>query len=234
MEHLVEFHSVGKSYRGKTALNNISLGLERGICVGVLGPEGSGKTTLCHLLSGIESPDKGEILFDGKKMRAKTKKRISYLPAKSFIKNFKRISELMAFYGCYFADFDRGKAMELMRVFGISPENSITSDKGQNELISLSCFAARQADMLVLDEPLSYFDREERQSYLKTALQGFDNKPLIVIAARHLRGLVPLFDNVVFLHEGKTKLIASVDEIRNKTGMDAEGLYKEVFADGSL
>ncbi len=232
MDYLVEFYSVSKSYKGSYALRDLNLGLQRGRCIGILGPEGAGKTAFCNLLSGVESPDCGELLFDGKKIKARTKKRISYLPQKSFIRNFRKVSELMSFYGCYFADFDRNRAVELMRIFGISPENYISSDRGLNELISISCFAARRADMYVLDEPLAYFDRDERQNFLKTALQGFDNRPLIVIAARHLRGIAPLLDDVVLLHEGKTKLIVSAEEIREKTGMDAEGLYKEVFTDG--
>lgn len=228
-DYFVKLISAGKSYGDEAALNDISIGLHRGRIAGVLGVKGSGKSTLCRLLCGIEKPDSGKILIDGKKITKNTKKRIMYLLGENDIMKFKKPSELMDFYENFYPGFSREKAIRLMRLLRLDTEKKITNDKGINQLIALSCLGAGEADLYILDEPLNYFDRAEREYYLKEVLRTLDNSPLAVISTEILRGTETLFDDVVLMYKGRVKLCKSAAEIRVKTGKTVEDFYKEVY-----
>ncbi|MCD8090991.1 MAG: ATP-binding cassette domain-containing protein, partial [Clostridiales bacterium] len=191
--------------------------------------KGAGKSTLCRLICGIERQTEGEILFDGKKINKNSKKRMRYLLGDEYIAEFKTAKDIMDFYECYYTDFSRKKAVELMRLLGVDPDKKISKNKGINQLISLSCLGAGSAELYVLDEPLNYFDRAEREAYLKTVFRTFETKPLIIISTEFLRGIESLLDDAVFMHEGRVKLCKSAEEIRIKTGKGVEDFYKEVY-----
>lgn len=233
-DYTVSLIQVEKRYGDATALKNINLGLYRGRAVGVFGGKASGKSTLCRLLCGIERPTSGKILFEGKKINAKAKKRISLLSDDIISGRFSNVKKLMEFYETFYYDFDRKIAFELMKRYGVEQEKKIGNDKGARQLVGLACFAARKADLYVLDDPLTYFDRAEREEFIKEAFRYFENKPLIVICAESLRGIEPLIDDAVFLHNGSVKLCKTTDEIRLRTDKSVEELYKEVFSNAVL
>ena len=77
---MIEVQHVSKHYRAHTALDDVSLTIERGRVFGLLGPNGAGKTTLIRMINNIIKPDSGMILFDGKPLSASDVARIGYLP----------------------------------------------------------------------------------------------------------------------------------------------------------
>ena len=77
---MIEIQHVSKHYRAHTALDNVSLTIERGRVFGLLGPNGAGKTTLIRMINNIIKPDSGTILFDGKPLSTSDVVRIGYLP----------------------------------------------------------------------------------------------------------------------------------------------------------
>lgn len=233
-DYFVKLVSAEKAYGDKKALENVSLGFHQGRTVGILGGKNSGKTALCRLLAGIERPSAGKVLFEGRKIKAPTKKRISYLMSDDMIGRFRSIQKLFDFLESFYYDFDRKRASELIHIFGAELDGRITNNKGRNQLIALACLAARSADLYILDDPLTYFDRDERENYLREAFRGSENKPLKVICAENPRGLERFFDDVVFLHKGNVKLCKTAEEIRIKTNGGVEALYKEVFGNADL
>ena len=77
---IIQVNNVYKQYANHLALNNVSINVPRGEIFGLLGPNGAGKTTLIRIINNITAPDKGEVLFDGKKLTKKDIYRIGYLP----------------------------------------------------------------------------------------------------------------------------------------------------------
>lgn len=233
-DYFVKMISVKKEYRGAAALDGVSLGLYKGRTLGLFGGKQAGKSVFCRLLCGAEKPSEGKVLLDGKPIGKKAKRRIAMLLNESIILKFKTVKALFEFYEEFYDDFDRKRSAELMCGFGIDPDKKIVNNKGVNQLIGLCLMGGRKAELYVLDEPLSYFDRGEREEYLKTVIKGLEGKPLVVIAAEYLRGLEGLIDDAAFLHEGRIKLVKTCEEIRNVTGKGVEDFYKEVFGSGSL
>ncbi len=233
-DFFVKIINADKEYRGKALLEGINLGLYKGRTVGVFGGKKSGKSALLRLICGVEKPNEGKVLLEGKKIGKNAKKRIAMLLNHEIISKFKTVQGLIEFYEAFYGDFERAKATNLMQLMGVDPNKKIDKLKGVNQLIGLSLLGGRKADLYVLDEPLDYFDRNERGDYLKTIIKSLEGNPLVVISAEYLRGIDGLIDDVVLLHEGKVKLVKTCEEIRNATGKGVEDFYKEVFGNGSL
>ena len=88
---ILKCNGLSKSYDFTNALNNVNLSVKSGKIVGLLGPNGSGKTTFIKLLNGLLKPTQGEILIDGKNPGTETKKIVAYLPDKNKLDNTKTV-----------------------------------------------------------------------------------------------------------------------------------------------
>ena len=94
---ILECENLSKNYGSVKALDNLTLKIESGKIVGLLGPNGHGKTTLIKTLSGLLSKDKGKVLIDGKRIGVGTKKIVSYLPERSYLSPEMKIKEVAFF-----------------------------------------------------------------------------------------------------------------------------------------
>ena len=101
MAPVVQCMGLTKTYGRKIALNQINLNLERGRIIGLLGPNGSGKTTMIKIINGLLKPTAGEVLIGGQRPGVETKLRISYLPERTYLPPGMKVIELVE----YFQDF---------------------------------------------------------------------------------------------------------------------------------
>ena len=120
MNESVEIIGLSKSYDGKTlAVNNINITLPKGKIIGLLGPNGSGKTTLIKLLNGLLKPDQGEIKVGGVPVGPQTKAKVAFLPDRNCLAEYRTVEELVDFFGDFYADFSREKALEMIASLSI-------------------------------------------------------------------------------------------------------------------
>ena len=97
MSTILDCRGLTKRYGNKLALDHIDLSLDRGKIIGLLGPNGSGKTTLIKLLNGLLVPTEGEIFVDGKAPGVETKRIVSYLPERTYLNRWMRVSDLISY-----------------------------------------------------------------------------------------------------------------------------------------
>src|SRR3954453_7546774 len=114
MSNIVEIKSLTKRYKNKLVLDNVSLNIEKGKVVGILGPNGSGKTKLIKILTGLLRQTDGEVLIDGKKVGVASKAIVSYLPDRNFLYKWMRIEDASKLYKDFYEDFDEEKFTELL------------------------------------------------------------------------------------------------------------------------
>lgn len=98
MSTILDCRGLTKRYGNKLALDHIDLSLDRGKIIGLLGPNGSGKTTLIKLLNGLLVPTEGEIFVDGKAPGVETKRIVSYLPERTYLNRWMRVSDLISYF----------------------------------------------------------------------------------------------------------------------------------------
>ena len=95
MSELLRCEDVTKNFGSVRALNKVDLSLESGKIIGLLGPNGSGKTTLIKLINGLLQPDEGRILIEGEAPGVESKRKVAYLPDKSFLNSWMKVSDIV-------------------------------------------------------------------------------------------------------------------------------------------
>ena len=227
---ILETKNLTKKYGTFSALHNVNISLERGKIIGLLGPNGSGKTTFIKLINGLLVPSKGEIKIAGITPGAETKKLVSYLPDKNYLENYMSVSKLFDYYNDFFADFDKNKASEMLKRLGIEEKMKFkTMSKGTKEKVQLILTMSRNASLYCLDEPIGGVDPASRDYILETIIRNYSENSSVIISTHLIADIENVLDDVLFLQNGEIRLHSSVDEIREKEGKSVDTLFREVF-----
>lgn len=230
MKNILEVNKVKKSYGRKTVLNEISFTLEEGKTLGVLGPNGNGKTTLLNIIAGLLQPDAGEILVDNINISSETKKIVSYLRENNQFYNWMKIEDTISFYRDFFEDFDEERTRNLLKFMNIEGNQKLkTLSKGMLEKVSLSLVLGRKAKLYILDEPISGVDILSRDEIINAIVENMIEGASMIITTHYVGELERLLDEVLFIKEGIVIEQGEADFIREKYGTSIEGAYKEIF-----
>ena len=227
---ILECNGLTKYYGPKKALNNINLSLEEGRIIGLLGPNGSGKTTFLKLLNTLLTPSSGTILIKGMEPGIETKKIVSYLPEQTYLNEWMKVSDLLGFFKDFYEDFNHEKALEMLRSLNIEEKDQLkTLSKGTKEKVQLILVMAREAKLYLLDEPIGGVDPAARDYILNTIIKNYNPEATVIISTHLISDIEKVLDDVVFIQNGDLVLSSSVDEIREKNGMSVDALFREVF-----
>lgn len=227
---VLEIKNVHKKYLSHSVLEGVGFSIPRGKIVGLLGPNGCGKTTILKLISGLLQLDEGEIRINGICPGQQTKSTISYLPERSYLNDWMKISDILNLFSDFYADFDRERAEQMLIDLKISKEEKLkTMSKGTKEKVQLILVMSRRASLYLLDEPIGGVDPATREYILHTILKNFDENSSILITTHLIQDVETIFDQVLFLNQGKIVIDGEVDEIREKYGKSIDGLFREVF-----
>jgi ABC-2 type transport system ATP-binding protein len=233
MSNIVEINNLTKKYVNKTALDNISLNIERGKVVGILGANGSGKTTLIKILTGLLRQTSGEVLIDGNKVGVKTKSVVSYLPDRNFLYKWMRIEDACHMYKDFYTDFDEAKFNELLAFMNLNRSMKIDSlSKGMHEKLNLALVLSRNAQLYILDEPIAGVDPVARDQILDAIINNYNEDSSMIITTHLVRDMESMFEEVVFLKDGQIILTGNAEALRAEKGKQIEEIYKEIFGEG--
>ena len=228
---ILECENLSKNYGSVKALDNLTLKIESGKIVGLLGPNGHGKTTLIKTLSGLLSKDKGKVLIDGKRIGVGTKKIVSYLPERSYLSPEMKIKEVVSFFQEFYEDFDAKKADAMLGELSLDKESKLKSlSKGNREKVQLIMVMSRKAKLYLLDEPMGGVDPAARDYILKTIISNYSEDATGIISTHLIQDVEQILDEVVFLKEGKVMLHSDVDELRMEKEKSVDALFREVFS----
>jgi ABC-2 type transport system ATP-binding protein len=223
---VIETRNLSKVYRdfwGRQkvrALKALDLEVRRGEIFGLLGPNGSGKTTTMKLLLGLLFPTGGEALVLGKPATDVTKnERIGYLPEESYLYRFLNAEETLDFYGRLFdmpAHRRRRRAAELIELVGLSGAKRRQLreySKGMSRRLGLAQTLINDPELVLLDEPTSGLDpigtREMKDLILDLKNQG----KTVVLSSHQLADVEDVCDRIAILHLGELKELGRVDSL---------------------
>jgi len=227
---ILECKNLVKSYGSKEALKGIDLTINKGRIVGLLGPNGSGKSTLIKLANGLLTETSGEILIAGKKPGVETKKIVSYLPERTYLNDWMKVSEIIKFFQDFYEDFNPEKAYDMLKRLNIDPKDKLkTMSKGTKEKVQLILVMSREADLYLLDEPIAGVDPAARDYILNTIINNYNENATVVISTHLISDIEQILDDVIFISYGTVALCKSVDEIREGEGKTVDALFREVF-----
>ena len=227
---ILECKDLTKYYDRTLGLDHLSLQLEPGRIVGLLGPNGSGKTTLLKIANGLLTPSSGQLLIDGKAPGPDTRRLVSYLPERTYFADWMTALQLLAFFGDFYDDFDRGAAVQMMQRLGIQPKQQIKQmSKGTREKVQLILVMSRKAKLYLLDEPIGGVDPATRDFILNTIIGNYNPEAAVVISTHLIADVENILDDVAFLNRGHLLLQSSADELRAREGKSVDAVFREVF-----
>ena len=227
---LIEFKNLSKNYGNKKALIDVNLEIESGKIYGLLGPNGSGKTTMIKIINDLLQPSSGEILINGKEPGIDSKKIISYLPERTYLNMNMKVLELINFFKDFYQDFDEEKALNLLKKLKINKQDKLKNmSKGTKEKVQLVMVMSRKADLYILDEPIGGVDPASRDYILDTILSNFNEGASIIICTHLIADIEKILDQVIFINQGKIVLNEEADTIRKKKKTTIDKLFREEF-----
>ncbi|MGF7057554.1 ABC transporter ATP-binding protein [Brassicibacter mesophilus] len=230
MELILEAKGLSKSYFNKKALSNVDLELPKGKILGLLGPNGSGKTSFIKIAAGILTSSSGEILIDGHKPGVYTKSVVSYLPDRNYLYKWMKIKDAIGLFRDFYNDFDEKKAYELLDFMKLDSEAKVTSlSKGMLEKFQLTLVLSRKAKLYILDEPIAGVDPVAREKILDAIINNYAEDSSMIITTHLVKDIERVFDDVAFISNGKIVLSGNAEELRLSKGKSIDELFREVF-----
>lgn len=229
MANIINVASLKKSYGKKVVLDDISFQIEEGSIVGLLGPNGCGKTTLIKILTGLIKDHTGMVKIDNDEPGAYTKGIVAFLPDKSYLPDWMRPVDAIEYFADFYKDFDKAKAEKMVTDFRLDPKQKLkTMSKGQQEKLCLILVMCRQAKLYILDEPLGGLDPASRSAILDLIMTNYAKNASVLISTHLINDVEKIFNRVLMISDGKLIVNSHVDEIREK-GKSVEEVFKEVF-----
>ncbi|MDY3823910.1 ABC transporter ATP-binding protein [Streptococcus sp.] len=227
---ILQLNGLEKSYGSKLVLKNVNFTIEAGKIVGLLGPNGSGKTTIIKAINGLLQLDKGVILIDEKSPSKETKAIVSYLPDVSYLNDTMRIVDVLSLFQDFYQDFDRDKAERLLRDLGLNDSDRLKHlSKGNKEKVQLVLVMSRKAKLYVLDEPIGGVDPAARDYILKTIITNYSEDASVLISTHLISEVESVLDDVIFIKDGEVLLQGDADDLRTKYKQSIDSLFREQF-----
>ncbi len=229
-EVIVEARNLAKTYRDfwgrakKVALKPLDLEIRRGEIFGLLGPNGSGKTTTMKLLLGLIFPTGGEAFVFGREATDVSKnERIGYLPEESYLYKFLDAEETLDFYGRLFdmAPAERKeRAAALIKRVGLERDRKRQLkeySKGMTRRIGVAQALINDPDLVILDEPTSGLDPIGTREMKDLIIELKEKGKTVIMSSHLLADVEDVCDRIAVLHQGELKELGRVEDLLRVT-----------------
>lgn len=226
---LLKVKDLKKSYGDHQVLNGISYEIPEGKIVGLLGPNGCGKTSMIKSIVGLINDYEGEILIDGKHPGVYTKEIVAYLPEKNYLPAWMTPKQAINYMADFYKNFNKDKAYEMLRTFNLPEKQKIkTMSKGMQEKMQLLLVMSREAKLYILDEPLGGVDPVARDFIMETIMKNHLANSTILLSTHLIYDIEGILDRVLMVKGGSLAVNTDVKTI-SEHNMTVEDLFKEVF-----
>ena len=227
---LLECINVNKNYGNKKVLKDVNLTIARGKIIGLLGKNGTGKSTLIKLVNDLLTPTSGKILVNGNEIGVESKKIISYLPERTYLDKSMTVDKVIEYFEDFYENFDSKKAKKLLKDLDLDTTQKLSKmSKGMQEKVQLVLVMSRKADLYILDEPLGGVDPATRDYILDTILTNFNEGASVIISTHLIADIERILDEVIFIDKGKIILQSDSDELRKKENSSIDEIFRRMF-----
>ncbi|WP_203362670.1 ABC transporter ATP-binding protein [Bacillus sp. REN10] len=229
---MITFHEVSKSFQKKQVIYPLSFTVEPGECIALCGGNGAGKSTIIKMMTGIYTPDSGEILLNGHKSgdrKTDFRSQFAYMPDDLSAPPLLTGRETLT----YFADLqkaDRQQVDELLALVGLSEhaDKKVKSySKGMQQRLSFAQSLLSKAPILILDEPTNGLDPYWVHRMKEIIIEKKNQGQTILFTTHILSVVEEIADTLAFLQEGRLLVHQKVETLLDQHASLDEALFKE-------
>lgn len=203
----ISLYKVSKSYGEKKAVNELSFEVPSGQIVGFLGPNGAGKSTTMKMITGIISPDEGQISIQSINPETnplEAKRKIGYLPENNPLYEEMFVREYLTF-NASIHQIDKEKIEEVIELTGLSPEAHQKIEalsKGYRQRVGLAAALLHEPDILILDEPTTGLDPKQLVG-IRSLIKNLAGKRTILLSTHIMQEVEAMCDRAIIIKDGK-------------------------------
>lgn len=221
---------LNKSFGNKKAVNDFNIKLTEGKVYGLLGENGSGKTTWMKMVAGLTKPTSGEIIYKEAPWNYKDKSEIAYMSTEPFFYDFMSVRDVGRYYADFFEDFDVEKFQKMTDKVGLEESMKIkTLSTGMTAKLKVVATLSRSASLFLLDEPLNGIDFKAREEIISIILDEADNKNCFVISTHLINEIESFIDEAIFVKNGQLILQTETEKERMQNGKSIADIYMEIM-----
>ena len=230
---LLECSGLKKSYGRKLAVRGMTLNLEQGKIYGLLGPNGSGKTTWMKMVAGLVKPSMGEILYEGSQVGKESKKEIAYMSTEPYFYSWMSVGDVGKYYEDFFEDFSMEKYHQMLERMELTEDMKAKKlSSGMMAKLKIAVTMARKAKVYLLDEPLNGIDLLARDQIMTSILEAMDKDVTLVVSSHLVDELERVADAALFMKDGHLVEQCMIEDLRMNQNKSVVDLYREIYGHG--
>ena len=227
---MLECIGLSKTYRMKQAVAGISLRLEEGKIYGLLGENGSGKTTWMKMIAGLTKPTSGKIIYEGHGLCYSDKAQIAYMSTEPFFYDYMKPADVRKYYQDFFDDFSTDRFNDMMKKMGLEDSMKVRElSSGMNAKLKIIATLAREAKLYLLDEPLNGVDYKAREEIVSLILETAGEGNTFVISTHLLDEIESFVDEAMFIKNGELLRVVDLEKERIASGRSITDIYMEIM-----
>ena len=227
---ILECRNLNKTFINKKAVIDFNIKLQEGKIYGLLGENGSGKTTWMKMISGLTKPSSGDIIFKGHPWDYHDKGEIAYMSTEPFFYDFMTVESVGQYYADFFQDFDREKYDALIERVGLSGSLKVRNlSTGMSAKLKVVATLARNASLYLLDEPLNGIDYKAREEIVSIILEEAVDNNCFVISTHLIEEVESFVDEAIFVKNGQILLQTELENERRANGKSISDIYMEIM-----
>jgi ABC-2 type transport system ATP-binding protein len=243
---IVELHHVRKAYDTKIAVADLSLSIEPGTMFGLLGPNGSGKTSSIRMMIGITVPDSGTVSLFGQPFNRKLLKRVGYLPEERGLYKKMQVLDQLVFLGQLHgldAAIARRRSLEWcerLQITAAIHQKTEDLSKGMQQKIQFISTLLHEPELIIMDEPFSGLDPVNASLLIDTLIDLRKQGRAILFSTHRMDQVEKMCDHICLIHNSVVVLAGAMREIKSSypanrvqmtfTGSDSFLKHPSVFS----
>jgi len=219
---IVELDGVRKVYDTKVAVEGLSLRIEPGTMFGLLGPNGSGKTSSIRMMIGITVPDAGTVSLFGKPFDRESLKRVGYLPEERGLYKKMNVMDQLVFMG-QLRGLDAGVAAkrahvwcEKLQITEAIPKKAEELSKGMQQKIQFIMTLLHEPELIIMDEPFSGLDPVNAVLLQDTLMDLRKDGKAILFSTHRMDQVEKMCDEICLIHRGKVVLSGGMRDVKER------------------
>ncbi len=216
---MIQVLDVTKTFDGFTALSNLNLNVRKGSIYGLVGTNGSGKTTILKHITGVYRPDSGSITVEEEPVynNLRLKQRTGFIPDDLYFFGSYNLREFSKFYSSLYPAWSQERFEHLLQLFELDPKRKLSRlSKGMQKQAAFILTMSANPDILILDEPIDGLDPIVRKLVWKFIVEDVADREMTVLVSSHnLKEMEGICDSIGILDHGKMIIERDLDELKS-------------------